>query len=188
MLQVPIFQFFFFIGHRARLNFFFPAKLLGWIRKKWKKLILYGDFPFSLDVFHAMHPASAYEVLANNYLGDLANDVSLPKGNNTAFADEMRDYRDKLEAQGFFQADKGFYTYKLVSTVMISVLSLAVLRVYGHSTTGVLVSAFIMGMFWQQCGWLSHDFAHHQVFEDRSLNDVVVVFLGNLCQGFSLSW
>jgi hypothetical protein len=141
-----------------------------------------------LDVFHAMHPASAYEVLANNYVGDLANDIVLPKATNAAFATEIREYRDKLQAQGFFNADKGFYFYKLVSTVMISVVSLAFLRVYGQSTTGVLISAFIMGIFWQQCGWLSHDFGHHQVFEDRSLNDVVVVFLGNLCQGFSLSW
>jgi fatty acid desaturase len=135
-----------------------------------------------------MHPASAYEVLANNYVGDLANDIVLPKATNAAFATEIREYRDKLQAQGFFNADKGFYFYKLVSTVMISVVSLAFLRVYGQSTTGVLISAFIMGIFWQQCGWLSHDFGHHQVFEDRSLNDVVVVFLGNLCQGFSLSW
>jgi hypothetical protein len=135
-----------------------------------------------------MHPASAYEVLANNYVGDLANDVTFPKGNNTAFADEIREYRDKLQAQGLFHASKGFYAYKLVSTVMLSVVSLAVLRSYGHSTTGVLVAAFIMGIFWQQCGWLSHDFAHHQVFEDRFFNDVLVVFLGNVCQGFSLSW
>lgn len=104
-----------------------------------------------------MHPASAYEVLASNYVGDLANDIVLPKATNAAFATEIREYRDKLQAQGFFNADKGFYFYKLVSTVMISVVSLAVLRVYGQSTTGVLISAFIMGIFWQQCGWLSHD-------------------------------
>nr|ALA48974.1 delta-6 fatty acid desaturase 2 [Umbelopsis isabellina] len=140
------------------------------------------------DVFHAMHPASAYEVLANNYVGDLAKDVSVPKATNSVFAAEMREYRDKLQEQGYFNADKGFYLYKLVSTVGLSVVSLAVLRYFGQSTIGVLVSAVIMGMFWQQCGWLSHDFGHHQVFEDRSLNDMVVVFLGNLCQGFSLSW
>jgi fatty acid desaturase len=148
---------------------------------------LLGGF-IDIDVFHAMHPASAYEVLANNYVGDLAKDVTVPKATNSAFAAEMREYRDKLQGQGYFNADKGFYLYKLVSTVGLSIASLAVLRYFGHSTTGVLVSAVIMGIFWQQCGWLSHDFGHHQVFEDRSLNDMVVVFLGNLCQGFSLSW
>lgn len=26
-----------------------------------------------------------------------------------------------------------------------------------------MLGAFLMAVFWQQCGWLAHDFLHHQV-------------------------
>lgn len=43
-------------------------------------------------------------------------------------------------------------------------------------------------MFWQQSGWLSHDFLHHQVFGSRFAGDMMGIFLGNICQGFSVEW
>jgi hypothetical protein len=49
-------------------------------------------------------------------------------------------------------------------------------------------SAALLGMFWQQCGWLAHDFLHHQVFADRKWNDVLGFLLGNVTQGFSVGW
>ena len=41
---------------------------------------------------------------------------------------------------------------------------------------------------WQQCGWLAHDFLHHQVFTNRAMNDAFGLFFGNFCQGFSVAW
>lgn len=144
-----------------------------------------------LDVFHAMHPDSAYEILANYYAGDL--EVEKPKDKETAnsaqFATEMRELRDKLKKEGYFHSSKLFYAYKVISTLAICAAGLSLLYAYGRtSTLAVVVSAFIVGIFWQQCGWLAHDFGHHQCFEDRTLNDALVIFLGNFCQGFSLSW
>jgi len=37
-------------------------------------------------------------------------------------------------------------------------------------------------LFWQQCGWLAHDFLHHQVFKRRALNDAAGLLFGNICQ------
>lgn len=51
-----------------------------------------------------------------------------------------------------------------------------------------LLGAMVMALFWQQCGWLSHDFAHHQVFKNRTFNNMVAVFIGNFYLGFSLGW
>jgi len=51
-----------------------------------------------------------------------------------------------------------------------------------------MAGAFLVALFWQQCGWLAHDFAHHQVFRDRTLNDYGVLFVGNFLQAFSLEW
>lgn len=45
-----------------------------------------------------------------------------------------------------------------------------------------MLGAFLMAVFWQQCGWLAHDFLHHQVFKNRSYGDLAGVFWGNLMQ------
>ncbi|OZJ03834.1 hypothetical protein BZG36_04302 [Bifiguratus adelaidae] len=136
------------------------------------------------DVFHAMHPASAYEVLANYYAGDLAE----PSPTSTPFAHRVRELRDKLDSEGYFQSSKFFYFYKISSNMVLLFLALTILWLYGEFTAGVVTSACITGLFWQQCGWLAHDFGHHQVFQERWLNDVVIGFLGDFCLGFSLSW
>jgi len=46
----------------------------------------------------------------------------------------------------------------------------------------------LMGLFFQQCGWLAHDFLHHQVFKNRRMGDYHGIFWGNLMQGFSVQW
>ncbi|KAI7902692.1 delta-6-fatty acid desaturase [Cokeromyces recurvatus] len=149
------------------------------------------------DVFHAMHPDTAYEILANYYAGDLLPEeveddrkLNIDENNNSIkFAAEMRELRDKLKNEGYFHASKLFYVYKVLSTLAICGVGLGLLYAYGRtSTLAVVASGFIIGIFWQQCGWLAHDFGHHQCFEDRSMNDILLVFLGNFCQGFSLSW
>ncbi|KAI8988288.1 delta-6-fatty acid desaturase [Mycotypha africana] len=149
------------------------------------------------DVFHAMHPNSAYETLANCYVGDveetekqndeMENDTKAK--NSASFAAEMRELRDKLQSEGYFKSSKVYYAYKVLSTLAICAAGLTLLYLYGRtSTLAVIGSAFIIGIFWQQCGWLAHDFGHHQCCEDRSINDIILIFLGNFCQGFSLSW
>ncbi|KAI8071373.1 delta-6-desaturase [Gongronella butleri] len=148
------------------------------------------------DVFHAMHPESAYELLANCYVGDLAADHAGVQGElvngvhkkSKAFADEMRSLRERLETEGAFNGSVPFYIYKVVSTLAIGATGLAMLYYGGHSTSVVLAAAVVVGLFWQQCGWLAHDFGHHQAFADHTVNDVMIAFLGGFCQGFSLSW
>jgi fatty acid desaturase len=56
------------------------------------------------------------------------------------------------------------------------------------STLGQIAGALILALFWQQCGWLAHDFGHHQVFTSRTLNDYGILLVGNLYQGFSNEW
>ncbi|KAI7863656.1 delta-6 fatty acid desaturase [Spinellus fusiger] len=144
------------------------------------------------DVFHAMHPPSAYETLANYYTGDFEAEptsTSDKSQQSIKFAREMRELREKLQREGYFDASIPFYIWKVLSTVSICAVSMTLLSLYGEtSTLAVIVSAIILGIFWQQCGWLAHDFGHHQVSKDRIINDMLLVFLGNMCQGFSLSW
>lgn len=135
-----------------------------------------------------MHPESAYEILNNYFVGDI-QDMPVKETASAQFALEMRQLRDQLKKEGYFHSSKLYYAYKVMSTLALCAVGLSLLYAYGHtSTLAVIASAIIVGIFWQQCGWLAHDFGHHQCFEDRSWNDVLVVFLGNFCQGFSLSW
>jgi fatty acid desaturase len=50
-----------------------------------------------------------------------------------------------------------------------------------------MLGALILGVFWQQGGWLAHDFAHHQVFRNRSLNDLTTLICCSYL-GFSMDW
>lgn len=137
-----------------------------------------------------MHPSSAYELLANYYVGDMEAPEEMTRAQKSAaFAEEVRDLRDKLKSQGYFHASRLYYAYKVISTLSICAAGFALLALYGRtSTMAVIAAGVLVGLFWQQCGWLAHDFGHHQCFEDRSINDILVVFLGDFCQGFSLSW
>jgi hypothetical protein len=107
------------------------------------------------------------------------------------------------------------FCVQCTSNVAIALLSLAMLYISG-SWTSVFMSAWVMVRFvaaaakcpcvrfysmqcatapqptqalcWQQCGWLAHDFLHHQVFTNRAINDAFGLFFGNFCQGFSVAW
>lgn len=80
-----------------------------------------------------------------------------------------------------------YYAWKLVST--LSILGAAVfVTVTSTSFAQTMGGALLVSLFWQQCGWLAHDFGHHQVFKNRTLNDYGVLFVGNFLQAFSLEW
>ena len=48
--------------------------------------------------------------------------------------------------------------------------------------TAQIGSAFLLGLFWQQVGWLAHDVLHHQVFRNRWANNWAGLFFGNISQ------
>ena len=76
----------------------------------------------------------------------------------------------------------------MVSTLAILGVAVAVTLREGATFWQKMGGAFLVALFWQQCGWLAHDFAHHQVFKNRRLNDYGVLFVGNFLQAFSLEW
>lgn len=80
-----------------------------------------------------------------------------------------------------------FYAYKC--SFNMSMWAFACLAMYFSSSSLVhVISALTMGLFWQQCGWLAHDFLHHQVFKQRKYGDLGGIFWGNLMQGYSMQW
>jgi fatty acid desaturase/predicted heme/steroid binding protein len=136
--------------------------------------------------FLMFHSATAWGHLAEYYVGDLKKEAD-PKPDSDLL-NEFRDLRRVLEKAQMFKSSKSYYFYK--SLLCLALLAASV-SIIGASKTipAVVASAALLGLFWQQCAWLFHDFLHHQVSEDRKVNSLVGgLFLGNIVQGYSGGW
>jgi len=94
-----------------------------------------------------------------------------------------REFRQKLIKDGWFESSKLWYIYKTTETLGLSFLGL-VLAAYGHWFVG----AILLGLGYQQQGWLSHDYCHQQVFKSRRINNFFAYFCGSICSGYSVNW
>jgi fatty acid desaturase len=94
-----------------------------------------------------------------------------------------RELRAKLMKEGWFESSKLWYIYKTTETLGLTVLGL-VLAAHGHWVLGGL----LLGLGYQQQGWLSHDYCHQQVFKSRRLNNFFAYFCGSVCSGYSVNW
>lgn len=141
------------------------------------------------DAFAAFHAPATWGLLKRFAVGDLADADAAP-ADGTLVAD-YRALRARLLARGAFRASLPYYAFKLASTAALAATSLAVLAAAASAdgaaaTAGLaFASAATMGLFWQQSGWLAHDFCHQQVFADRRVNRAVALVVGNVWQGFS---
>jgi len=146
------------------------------------------------DVFAAFHPASAQKLLEKFEIGDLDESV-IPSGlfanklkpeDQKRFEKAYRELRAKLQAAGLFNSSLQYYAYKVLSNLLIlwAASELATSSYFAVN----MVGALLLGLFWQQCGWLAHDFLHHQVFKTRALGDLAGIVIGNVFQGFSVHW
>jgi len=145
-----------------------------------------GDFT---DAFNAFHPKSAFTMLKKFEVGELDPTV----GTNAKSVDQIsfevayRNLRTQMISAGLFKTNFYYYAFKVLSN--LALLGAAVCCVIFSSSFWVNMSgAVLLALFWQQCGWLAHDFLHHQVFENRSYGDLAGIIIGNLWQGFSVSW
>ncbi|CAM9672027.1 unnamed protein product [Chrysoparadoxa australica] len=140
------------------------------------------------DIFAAFHPPSARDALAPFYIGELTTESANRKPEaQRKFEQAYRDLRSKLITAGMFKSSPLFYAYKCISTMAIWGASVACVLL-SSSFMVHMIGAFLMALFWQQCGWLAHDFLHHQVFQNRHHGDLGGIFWGNVAQGFSVSW
>lgn len=147
------------------------------------------------DIFAAFHPASALRDLKNFEIGTLDESVipsalsanKLKPEKQKEFEKGYRELRAKLLAMGLFNASPLFYVYKVTSNLLL-LAAAAYCAIMSESFAVHMLGAVILGLFWQQCGWLAHDFLHHQVFKNRFYGDVMGLIIGDLFQGFSVQW
>jgi len=148
------------------------------------------------DIFAAFHASGSHNLIKKFYIGDLVVESVLHKDQRQRdFEKGYRELRNRLIAMGFFKANKLYYLYKCIFNMLLWVTSVAMVAFtpsFSASSLGSmllhLASALLLGLFWQQSGWLAHDFLHHQVFKQRKYGDLAGVFWGNLMQGYSMQW
>jgi len=140
------------------------------------------------DIFAAFHAQGSASAMKRFYIGDLdVSSLTHKSAEQFAFEKGYRRLRAELIKMGMFKSSKGFYAYKC--TFNMCMWTLACSMVYFSDNSLVhLASAILLGLFWQQCGWLAHDFLHHQVFTQRKYGDLGGVFWGDLMQGYSMQW
>jgi cytochrome b involved in lipid metabolism len=140
------------------------------------------------DIFAAFHAQGSQAMMKQFYIGDLIPEsVEHKDQRQLDFEKGYRDLRAKLVMMGMFKSSPGYYAYKC--SFNMSMWAVAVAMVYYSDSLAMHIgSALLLGLFWQQCGWLAHDFLHHQVFKYRKYGDLAGIFWGDLMQGFSMAW
>jgi acyl-lipid Delta6-acetylenase / acyl-lipid (9-3)-desaturase len=136
----------------------------------------------------AAGPPPRTEQPTNNSSNNNNNNSQLQQQHHqAAFVHAYRDLRLQLQAMGLFQTKPGFYVYKVTSTWLLWATAVAMVY-YSDQAMVHAASAILLGLFFQQSGWLAHDFLHHQVFDKRKYGDYAGLVIGNLWQGFSVQW
>lgn len=140
------------------------------------------------DIFAAFHAPGSQSMMKQFLIGDLiVESVEHKDDHQRAFEKGYRDLRAKLVMMGMFKSNPWFYAYKCSSNMAMWAFACAMMAMSDNVLVH-LAAATIMGLFFQQCGWLAHDFLHHQVFRNRRYGDYAGLFWGNLMQGFSVQW
>lgn len=141
------------------------------------------------DVYAGFHASTdAWRLLPPLCVGKIESSASpLLENVDASYVKDVLDMRKQVQSLQLFDSSKLFYAYKIFTNVSICALSV-VLATNFTSWFATAFAAFLMALFWQQCGWLAHDFLHHQVFIHRGINNAFGILIGNIFQGFSVSW
>jgi len=151
------------------------------------------------DVFAIFHGPGASKHLDRFCIGTLEAEsrkqYSTQETKTEAQIEFERGYRTlraKLKSMGLFNSSPAYYAYKQVTTFALAVISALIIATFSGRTwtdfAARTAGAMLLGIFFQQCGWLCHEIAHHQVFSNRDVGTWVGYFWGNFAQGFSMAW
>lgn len=128
-----------------------------------------------------MHPSYATGMLAKFKIG------RLDRPNASAIQAEYRAMRQSFIDRGLFESRKGYYG--LIACINLAQLALAVYCLAGRTEAAArLLGCLALAMFWQQDGWMSHDYLHYSVFKSRLSNWLVPWLFGAVGAGYTYIW
>ncbi|KHJ80096.1 hypothetical protein OESDEN_20239 [Oesophagostomum dentatum] len=99
---------------------------------------------------------------------------------SAAIAKNFEHLRHRVRREGLMDSSYLFYIQKVFESLLFIALA-----VFLQLRGWYVLPAFLMGLAWQQLGWLVHDFTHNQLFKNHWHNDLASYFVGNFLQGFS---
>jgi len=139
------------------------------------------------DIFTAFHAPGSHKMLKKFYIGDLQPESLNKSKRQLEFEKGYRDLRSKLIRMGLFEANVGIYAFRCFFYMCMWAVSVALVA-FSDNVFLHFLSAINIGLFMQQCAWMSHDFVHNQVFRTRRYGDYVGLWFGNVMQGYSVQW
>lgn len=140
------------------------------------------------DIFAAFHAPGSQTMMKKFLIGELiVESVEHKDDHQRAFEKAYRDLRSQLVLMGMFKSNIWFYVYKQAFNLGMWGAAMMIMA-YCDSVWAHCGAALLMGLFFQQCGWLAHDFLHHQVYRNRRYGDYSGLFWGGVMQGFSTGW
>lgn len=140
------------------------------------------------DVFAAFHAGtSSWRYLPPLCVGVLKS-LQNPKSGGDSYTADIVEMRRAMQALRLFDSNKLYYVGKVLSTSAIAALAVCIVLAAPSSPISICIAGVTLALFWQQCGWLAHDFLHHQVFSNRKWNNIAGLVIGNIYQGFSVNW
>lgn len=117
--------------------------------------------------------------------GKLCDAAELLDASMDSFA-IMRDFaqlRKDFDEAGFFTFNPAWVFITLIPTLLMLPAA-----VYLNYQGWFYTSAFLMGLMWQQLGWISHELLHHQVFPARWIGTGLAWFCACVMMGLSRLW
>lgn len=136
------------------------------------------------DVFQQFHNKGTkhlLKLLPHEPVGAYTDDTRPTGRYPSEFTRDMRGLYRYLVTVGIFRPDTFFYVGKFLELVALFATSTALLSLHYFYT-----ATFVMGLFFQQSGWFSHDLGHYAI--TRTYRTPLLVVVGNLFQGFSSEW
>jgi len=136
------------------------------------------------DQFAAFHRPKVAHRLKAFHVATLAPDSGEPA--MSSVTKDYRDLRDFLYSEGFFKPNPEYYNGRHAIWLGMVVTSVCMV-LFANSWAGVLLGAVLMGLGWQQAGFLAHDAAHHGIQDPpkRGHTNMLAWFLGNVVFGIS---
>lgn len=100
---------------------------------------------------------------------------------------EFEDLVKMFKAKGYYKTDWMFYVQK--TSVVIMLYALVFYLVIGFEQWYMhYIGAVVLAFFWQQCGFIMHEFMHSQVFRQRFKDRFGGCIFGTTFFGISAHW
>lgn len=144
--------------------------------------------------FLAFHPEYVHKRMRAFHIANLRSDdnygvnasTDITPEQKAACAKEFREIIKQLEADGFFKTRYSYYFLMIARLALLFGASMW-LAVTSNEISWQIVSAVLLGLFWQQAALMGHDLCHNAVTHDRN-TDLFISILSSMLLGVSSQW